>query len=141
MKIRHVNIGEIIELKVKGKKMSGASFAKLIGLQRQNVKKTVFEKVSIDTDLLVRISEVLGYDFFREYSPEKDNRNEIDYNITSKYEKQNDDDIQFLKKIIENQQKELDRKQKIIDKQLDTIETLINVSRDTDARAPKKGVG
>jgi len=53
------------------------------------------------------------------------------------YARQNNE-IEYLKKIIENQQK-------IIDKQLNTIEAyekgkIINVS-DADARAPKKGVG
>lgn len=69
---------------------------------------------------------------------------------TVEYGKQNDE-IQYLKriienqqKIIENQQKELDNKQKIIDKQFNTIEAyekgkVINVSRDADT--PKKGVG
>lgn len=68
------------------------------------------------------------------------------------YGNQNDE-IKYLKKIIENQQKtienqqkELDNKQKIIEKQFNTIEAyakgkIINVSENTDAQAPKKGVG
>ncbi|MDR2004943.1 MAG: helix-turn-helix domain-containing protein [Prevotella sp.] len=68
------------------------------------------------------------------------------------YSKQNDE-IQFLKniignqqKIIENQQKELDNKQKVIDKQLNTIEAyekgkVANISRDADVHAPKRGAG
>lgn len=76
------------------------------------------------------------------------------------YGKSTTDEIIFLRKIIENQQKELDNKQRIIenqqkeldnkqrtiDKQLNTIEAyergeVANISRDSDVQAPKKGVG
>ena len=65
MKIESVDIGKIVKEKVKEEKMSEAKFAKSIGLQRQNVKQTVFNKHGLDTDLLVRISEVLGHNFFQ----------------------------------------------------------------------------
>lgn len=64
MKIEKVNIGEIIRRKIK---TSESEFAKSIGLKRQNVAKTVFNKHSLDTDLLIRISEVLGHNFFEYY--------------------------------------------------------------------------
>lgn len=53
---------------VKDKGLSDAKFAELIGLRRQNIKKTVFEKRSLDTDLLCTISEVLEcnlFDYFK----------------------------------------------------------------------------
>ena len=78
MKIERVNIGEIIKKKVLEKRISIASFAKSIGLQRQNVEKTVFRKHGLDTDLLVRISEELGHNFFQYYKC-NDECNKLDY--------------------------------------------------------------
>jgi transcriptional regulator with XRE-family HTH domain len=67
MKIERVNIGEIIKKKVEESGSSFASFAKSIGIQRQNLEKTVFGKKSIDTDMLSEISEKLNFDFFQYY--------------------------------------------------------------------------
>jgi plasmid maintenance system antidote protein VapI len=67
MKIERVNIGEVIKSKVKADEKSLSAFAKSIGKQRQNIEKTVFNKKSIDTDLLSLICEVLNFDFFQYY--------------------------------------------------------------------------
>lgn len=83
MKIERLNLGQIILRKVEEKKMSQAEFAKKIGLQRQNVKKTVFEKVGIDTNLLCTISEVLDcnlFDYFR--SNMDDDKKELKATLT-----------------------------------------------------------
>lgn len=79
MRIKRVNIGEEIKKKVLERQQSIASFAKVIGIQRQNIEKTVFSKNSIDTDLLMRISEELDYNFFSYYTNE-DTCNIINYN-------------------------------------------------------------
>lgn len=68
MKIQRQNLGEIIRQIVTDKGLSDAMFAKMIGMQRQNVKKMVFEKRSLDTELLCTISEVLEcniFDYFK----------------------------------------------------------------------------
>ena len=78
MKIKRINLGELIKSLVEAKGMSQAQFARLIGIQRQNINKTVFEKSSIDTDLLCVISEVLEcnlFDYFK--SDEIDDKKEI----------------------------------------------------------------
>ncbi|MDY5632500.1 MAG: helix-turn-helix transcriptional regulator [Bacteroidaceae bacterium] len=72
MKIQRVNIGNEIFLRVKDKGLSQAQFADAIGLKRQNVKKTVFDKESVDTNLLCRISEVLDCNFFDYYKSNTD---------------------------------------------------------------------
>jgi transcriptional regulator with XRE-family HTH domain len=83
MKINRVNIGEIILRKVEERKMSQAEFAKQIGLHRQNVKKTVFDKSSIDTGLLCTISEVLGCNLFNYYrSNTDDDKKELKATLT-----------------------------------------------------------
>lgn len=68
MKIERVNLGGIIRSLVNDKGLSDAQFAKMIGQHRQNVKKTVFEKASLDTNLLCTISEALEcnlFDYFK----------------------------------------------------------------------------
>lgn len=68
MKIISVNLGAVIRELVTAKGMTDARFAEAIGMKRQNVKKTVFEKHGLDTDLLCRICEVLDcnlFDYFK----------------------------------------------------------------------------
>ena len=69
MEIKKVNLGELIRKKVEESGLTQAKFAELIGLQRQNVKKTVFDKHGLDTDLLCVISEVLNCNFFNYFMP------------------------------------------------------------------------
>lgn len=62
-----IHIGKIIQAKVEEKNLSIVSFARMLSCSRTNVYK-IFERTSIDTNLLERISKVLNYDFFLEYS-------------------------------------------------------------------------
>lgn len=66
MKINKVNIGLIIEQRLNELNMSKAEFGRLIGIPQQNVNR-ILTRVSIDTDKLIEISEVLQYNFFKEY--------------------------------------------------------------------------
>ena len=67
MKINRLNIGEEVRRKVEESGLSKAKFAELLGIARQNIEKTVFQKHSLDTDLLCNISEVLNCNFFDYY--------------------------------------------------------------------------
>lgn len=69
MKYKRINIGEIIERIVRDKNISNAEFARMIGMQRQNIKSTVYSKASLDTNLLATISETLDVDLFAYYRP------------------------------------------------------------------------
>jgi len=83
MKLERVNLGEIIRQKVIDAGMSQAEFARRVGVARQNVNKTIFDKASIDVYLLCQISEVLDcnlFDYFR--SNEKDDKTELKATIT-----------------------------------------------------------
>lgn len=68
MKMNRVNLGEIIHQIVREKGWSDAEFAKNLNIARQNIKKTVFEKHSLDTDLLCSICEVLDCNLFDYFS-------------------------------------------------------------------------
>lgn len=67
MKIERINIGELIKNELTSRNISFSSFAKSIGIQRQNIEKTIFSKVSIDTEMLSLISEKLDFNFFQYY--------------------------------------------------------------------------
>jgi len=78
MKINRINLGEMVRQQVEEKHLSKAKFAESVGIARQNIEKTVFQKHSIDTDLLCRISEVLECNFF-DYFQDMDSSNTKDY--------------------------------------------------------------
>lgn len=92
MKVERVNLGELIHSLVRDKGMSDSAFAQSIGLKRQNVKKTVFEKASLDTNLLCRISEALGCNFFDYFkSNAEDDKKELKATITIEMGKEKQD--------------------------------------------------
>lgn len=62
-------IGQLIKSELLKQERSVAWFSRKIHLDRSNVYR-LFQKNSIDTDLLRRISQVLGRDFFALYSDE-----------------------------------------------------------------------
>ena len=67
-----VEIGSVIKDRLQASKHSVVWFAEQLECSRTNVYK-IFGKKSIGTEELFRISEVLGYDFFKIYS------NKLDY--------------------------------------------------------------
>lgn len=60
-------IGQLIKEELESQERGVAWFARKIHIDRSNVYR-LFQKHSIDTDMLRRISIVLGRDFFAEYS-------------------------------------------------------------------------
>ncbi len=62
-----MHIGKKIQEAVKRSGLSVTEFASKINYSRRNIY-SIFDKQSIDTSLLVKISEVLEHDFFTHYS-------------------------------------------------------------------------
>ena len=62
-----MHVGNIIRQKVIEKGVTIVWLANQMSCTRTNVYK-IFERKSIDTDTLVRLSHVLDYDFFRHIS-------------------------------------------------------------------------
>lgn len=84
MKINRISLGEIIREKVEKSGMSKAKFAEKVGIARQNIEKTVFQKQSLDTNLLCQISEVLDcnlFDYFK-CNTDDDNIKELRATLT-----------------------------------------------------------
>ncbi len=61
-----VHIGEIIRRQLAQRKLTGTWLAEKMSLDRTTIYK-IFRKKSIDSDLLLRISLAVGYDFFEIY--------------------------------------------------------------------------
>ncbi len=62
----HIHIGKHIELVLRQQGRSISWFAGQICCERTNVY-SIFRRESIDTDLLLRISKCLDYNFFKFY--------------------------------------------------------------------------
>ncbi|HEX5149990.1 MAG TPA: helix-turn-helix transcriptional regulator [Parafilimonas sp.] len=103
-----VNIGEIIKTKALEKNLSQEKLGRLINKTKQNVND-IFKRKSIDTDLLLKLCEVLQYNFFEHYydeEPLKSMRNEEFETFKkligelTKSNEQKDDTITNLNKVI-----------------------------------------
>lgn len=64
-----IHIGELIRRELIKQHHSATWFAKEMAFSRTSIYK-LFDKPSIDTDILIRISIVLKTDFFKVYSQE-----------------------------------------------------------------------
>lgn len=64
-----IHIGHCIFQKLQEKGKTTVWLSQQIGCHRTNVYK-LYDKMSIDTNILMRISKILGYDFFSLYSNE-----------------------------------------------------------------------
>ncbi|RGN47614.1 MULTISPECIES: helix-turn-helix domain-containing protein [unclassified Bacteroides] len=62
-------IGQLIKARLMERGMTVSHLARLLSCERANLYR-LFEKDSIDTRLLLRISRALDYDFFQLYSNE-----------------------------------------------------------------------
>lgn len=66
-----IHIGKAIREKVDALGWSQAKFAEKMNIKRQNVAKTIFEKSSLDSDILRNASIVLGTNLFALFFEEK----------------------------------------------------------------------
>ena len=66
-----IHIGKIIKDTLKSREIDVTDFAKKISYTRGNVYK-IFNKASIDTDLLLKINKVLGENLFLKYVSDED---------------------------------------------------------------------
>jgi len=106
-------IGSIIKEKLKGKGFTVSEFARRINTNRNNVYD-IFQRESIDTSLLQKISEVLEYNLFVHYAEDNISsivsENPIIYdNInkenTSGYVNDFQKEIDYLKQLLEEKNK------------------------------------
>lgn len=65
---KQIHIGSIIKEKFEASEHTVAWFARKINYDRTNIYR-IFDRESIDTELLMKISEALNFDFFIYYHP------------------------------------------------------------------------
>ena len=65
----NIHIGHLIREQLRKDQRSASWLAREIGCTRNHVYK-VFRKSSLDTDLLLRISKAMQFNFFRYYTAE-----------------------------------------------------------------------
>jgi len=103
-------IGQKIKAVLKQRNMKLKDFAMEIGMARQNIYR-LFEKESIDTDLLLKICKVLDYNFFDYFSPNSKSLNESNPFIDKNH---NSNELYLCKIELEMSLKEIDYLKKII---------------------------
>lgn len=82
--MKEIHIGSIIRRKLEESPLTIAQFAEQINRTRPTVYD-IFNRKSIDTDLLIRISEVLKYNFLKEVYLEKKDENGLPSFPASRY--------------------------------------------------------
>ncbi len=64
-----IHIGKLIETELRRQERTVSWFARHLYCERTNVYD-IFKRRSIDTQMLLRISNILGHNFFRYYQKE-----------------------------------------------------------------------
>lgn len=79
--MQNIHIGEIIKKVMKKRKISVTKLSQEIHCDRTNIY-SIFKRKSIDTELLVQISNALHYDFLSLYTKELTAINNDDIGLT-----------------------------------------------------------
>jgi transcriptional regulator with XRE-family HTH domain len=125
----HLIIGERIKDVFEAKKMKLKDFAEAIGVARQNVYR-IFEKDTIDIDLLLQISTVLEHDFIRYYTNKlSDNTSFGSVILHKRLESDSDKEIGQLKNELKLAKKEIDYLSKIIELMEERTKLLIEKNK------------
>lgn len=67
MKFKEIHVGELIKMRFNELNFDFDRFANYLGLSDDEVN-ALYEKSHVDTELLLKCSKILNYDFFRVYS-------------------------------------------------------------------------
>ena len=77
-------IGQIIEERLKAQNVNVTKFAQALNTDRTNIYD-IFKRESIDTNLLKKIGQIVGYDFFQDLlEPETVKEIVLKHSITNK---------------------------------------------------------
>ena len=77
MEYQKIHIGSLIKSEVKHRGITYSEFARRVGTQRQNIERKVFTQQGLDTELLIQISEILDFDFFKYFQTRGDSMDKL----------------------------------------------------------------
>ncbi|TND09329.1 MAG: helix-turn-helix domain-containing protein [Bacteroidetes bacterium] len=77
-----LHIGKLILKHLESQGINKSEFARRIGVTPQNVY-SIFRRSSISTDLLQKVTQALGFNFFQYYSPEAEYHNTVSEPLAS----------------------------------------------------------
>lgn len=104
-------IGQLIKERVDAQNLNVIDFAKMISKERSTVYN-IFERDSIDTDLLKKIGQILHYDFFQDLlEPETVKEIVLRHSLTNR--------VYVELSLTEDEIKDLGIEQKVIEKLLE----------------------
>ncbi|MBC8051434.1 MAG: helix-turn-helix transcriptional regulator [Sphingobacteriaceae bacterium] len=109
-----LNIGEKIREVFEAKKMKLKDFAESVGVARQNIYR-IFEKDTIDIELLLQISSVLDHNFLQYYTNGSSGNSYGSVIIPKKGEAETHKEIEQLKSELKLAKKEIDYLTRIIE--------------------------
>jgi transcriptional regulator with XRE-family HTH domain len=112
-----IEIGQKIREVFENRNMKLTDFADELGTVRQNVYR-IFKKRHVDTGLLLKISQVLGYNFFQYYVPAATSGGESQHDEAAPPEMQRQlelsrKEIQYLRRIISLMEEKADLVQQL----------------------------
>ncbi|MET1054195.1 MAG: helix-turn-helix transcriptional regulator [Pedobacter sp.] len=113
-----VNIGLMIWREMKRKNLSAAALADSLGIGKNRLQ-TILKETSIDTDLLLKVCEVLNFNFFQYF----ENTN-LSKKLTSQSLLDAKAEIEMLKALIKEKNSIIDLKDQLLKSQASIITIL-----------------
>jgi len=113
-----VHIGLMIWKEMKRQNLSNTALADLLVMSKGRVQ-TIFKETSIDTELLLKISEVMNFNFFQYYE-----ENKVFKKIEIQGQQDKKAEIERLKALISEKNKVIDLKDRLLKNQAGMITLL-----------------
>jgi len=113
-----VNIGMIIWKEMKRKNLTATALAESLGISKSRLQ-TIFKEPSIDTDILLKVCEVLNFNFFQLYE-----NTDLSKKIASHSLLNAKAEIEMLKAVIKEKNSIIELKDQLLKRQASMISSL-----------------
>ena len=100
MAVFNLHIGQLIKTVFERSGMTVSDFARQLNCERTNVY-TIFKRRTIDVELLVNISKILGYNFFEDVLKETNLNTKTTHDINIKLQDCSEEKMMILKEFLE----------------------------------------
>lgn len=100
MAVLNLHIGRLVKTVFERSGMTVTDFARQLNCERTNVY-TIFKRRTIDVELLVNISKILGYNFFEDVLKETNLNTKTTHDINIRLQDCSEEKIMILKEFLE----------------------------------------